>query len=36
MKIAFREKLATVPEPADVLAFVRSKMYEPDYESVKP
>ena len=36
VKIAFREKLATVPEPPDVLAFVRSKMYEPDYESVKP
>jgi malate dehydrogenase (oxaloacetate-decarboxylating)(NADP+) len=29
--IAFREKLATVPEPADILAFVRGRMYQPSY-----
>jgi malate dehydrogenase (oxaloacetate-decarboxylating)(NADP+) len=32
-KIAFVEKLAGVPEPSDVLAFVRSRMYEPRYEN---
>ena len=30
-KIAFAERLAGVPEPSDVLAFVRSRMYEPRY-----
>ncbi len=30
-EIAFREKLATVPRPPDLLAFVKSKMYEPRY-----
>jgi len=29
--VAFREKLARVPEPADLLAFVKSQMYEPGY-----
>jgi malate dehydrogenase (oxaloacetate-decarboxylating)(NADP+) len=29
--VAFREKLATVPQPDDVLAFVKSRMYEPSY-----
>ena len=29
--VAFREKLANVPEPADLLAFVKSQMYEPSY-----
>ena len=31
-EIAFREKLASVPKPADVLEFVKSKMYEPRYD----
>jgi len=31
-EIAFREKLATVDRPADVLAWVKSRMYEPRYE----
>jgi malate dehydrogenase (oxaloacetate-decarboxylating)(NADP+) len=30
--IAFREKLATVPKPPDILAWVKSKMYEPRYQ----
>jgi len=30
-EIAFREKLATVPKPPDILAWVKSKMYEPRY-----
>ena len=30
-EIAFREKLAAVPQPPDLLAFVKSKMYEPRY-----
>lgn len=30
-EIAFREKLATVPQPPDLLAFVKSRMYEPRY-----
>ena len=29
--VAFREGLAQVPQPADLLAFVKSKMYEPSY-----
>ena len=29
--IAFREKLATVPQPADVLAWVKASMYQPSY-----
>jgi malate dehydrogenase (oxaloacetate-decarboxylating)(NADP+) len=29
--IAFRDKLASVPKPSDVLKFVKSKMYEPRY-----
>ena len=29
--IAFAEGLAGVPEPSDLLAFVRSQMYEPRY-----
>ena len=29
--VAFREGLAQVPEPADLLAFVKSQMYEPNY-----
>ena len=31
--VAFRDKLARVPEPADILAFVKSQMYEPTYAS---
>ena len=31
--VAFREKLVRVPEPADILAFVKSQMYEPSYAS---
>jgi malate dehydrogenase (oxaloacetate-decarboxylating)(NADP+) len=31
--IAFEKQLAGVPEPADVLAFVRGQMYEPQYAS---
>jgi malate dehydrogenase (oxaloacetate-decarboxylating)(NADP+) len=30
-RVAFRDKLARVPEPADLLGFVKSKMYEPRY-----
>jgi malate dehydrogenase (oxaloacetate-decarboxylating)(NADP+) len=30
--IAFREKLAGVPQPPDLLAWVKSRMYQPDYE----
>jgi malate dehydrogenase (oxaloacetate-decarboxylating)(NADP+) len=30
-EIAFREKLATVPKPPDILAWVKSKMYQPNY-----
>jgi malate dehydrogenase (oxaloacetate-decarboxylating)(NADP+) len=33
--VAFREKLARVPEPADILAFVKSQMYEPNYASAR-
>ena len=29
--VAFREGLAQVPEPPNLLEFVKSKMYEPDY-----
>ncbi len=29
--VAFREKLARVPQPADILAFVKAQMYEPSY-----
>ncbi len=31
--VAFREKLASVPQPADILAFVKARMYEPSYRS---
>jgi malate dehydrogenase (oxaloacetate-decarboxylating)(NADP+) len=34
--IAFREKLASVPQPPDVLAWVKSRMYQPDYEKGAP
>ncbi|MEO5695344.1 MAG: NAD-dependent malic enzyme [Usitatibacter sp.] len=34
-EIAFREKLATVPKPPDILAWVKSKMYEPRYEKAE-
>jgi malate dehydrogenase (oxaloacetate-decarboxylating)(NADP+) len=30
-EVIFREGLASVPEPADILAFVKSRMYEPRY-----
>jgi malate dehydrogenase (oxaloacetate-decarboxylating)(NADP+) len=30
-EIAFREKLATVPQPPDILAWVHSRMYQPRY-----
>jgi malate dehydrogenase (oxaloacetate-decarboxylating)(NADP+) len=30
-EVAFRDKLATVARPADLLAFVKSRMYEPHY-----
>ena len=33
---AFRDKLASVPRPADVLAFVKSRMYEPHYGKESP
>jgi malate dehydrogenase (oxaloacetate-decarboxylating)(NADP+) len=32
-RIAFDAKLTDVPPPADVLAFVRERMYEPQYAS---
>jgi len=32
-RIAFDRRLAAIPEPPDVLAFVRSRMYEPQYAS---
>jgi malate dehydrogenase (oxaloacetate-decarboxylating)(NADP+) len=35
-EIAFREKLATVAKPADVLAWVKSRMYQPGYEGTAP
>jgi malate dehydrogenase (oxaloacetate-decarboxylating)(NADP+) len=31
-EIAFREKLATVPQPRDILAWVESSMYQPRYD----
>ena len=31
--VAFREKLASVPEPDDILAFVKERMYQPGYAS---
>ena len=31
--VAFREKLASVPEPPDILAFVKARMYQPGYAS---
>ena len=31
--IAFEKQLAGVPEPPDILAYVRSQMYEPQYAS---
>ena len=34
-EIAFREKLATVQKPSDVLKFVKSRMYEPRYGKEK-
>jgi malate dehydrogenase (oxaloacetate-decarboxylating)(NADP+) len=33
--IAFREKLATVAQPADILAFVKAGMYQPGYASAR-
>jgi malate dehydrogenase (oxaloacetate-decarboxylating)(NADP+) len=30
-RVAYEQKLATVPEPADLLVFVKSRMYEPRY-----
>ena len=35
-EIAFKEKLATVKKPADVLAWVKSKMYQPTYGKGTP
>jgi malate dehydrogenase (oxaloacetate-decarboxylating)(NADP+) len=32
-RVAFDEGLAAIPEPPDLLAFVRSKMWEPQYDS---
>jgi len=32
-KIAYERGLATEPEPDDLPAFIRSQMYEPDYQS---
>jgi malate dehydrogenase (oxaloacetate-decarboxylating)(NADP+) len=32
-EVAFRENLASVPKPADVLAFVKSQQWVPRYES---
>ena len=34
-EIAFREKLATVDRPADVLGWVKASMYQPTYEKGK-
>jgi malate dehydrogenase (oxaloacetate-decarboxylating)(NADP+) len=34
--IAFREKLATVPQPPDVLAWVKASMYQPRYDGTVP
>ena len=31
--VAFRENLAGVPKPPDLLAFVKSYMYEPRYDA---
>ncbi|MDH3197733.1 MAG: NAD-dependent malic enzyme, partial [Candidatus Krumholzibacteria bacterium] len=31
-RIAFERKLATIPEPKDIAAYVRSRMWEPKYE----
>ena len=31
--VAFNEKLASVPQPTDILAFVKGRMYEPGYAS---
>ena len=33
-KVAFDRKLATVPEPANIMEFVKSQMYSPEYESL--
>jgi malate dehydrogenase (oxaloacetate-decarboxylating)(NADP+) len=35
-KVAFDKQLAGVPEPPDVLAFVRAQMYEPRYVNYIP
>jgi malate dehydrogenase (oxaloacetate-decarboxylating)(NADP+) len=35
-EIAFREKLASVPRPPDLLAWVESKMYQPRYTKGQP
>ncbi|MBK9053273.1 MAG: NAD-dependent malic enzyme [Chloroflexi bacterium] len=32
-KVAYAQELATVPEPDDLLAYMKSQMYEPVYES---
>ena len=32
-KVAFRDRLATIEEPPDVLPWVKSQMYEPSYKS---
>jgi malate dehydrogenase (oxaloacetate-decarboxylating)(NADP+) len=32
-RIAYRRGLATKPEPADLLGFVRSHVYDPHYRS---
>jgi malate dehydrogenase (oxaloacetate-decarboxylating)(NADP+) len=34
--VAFAESLAGVPEPPDLLAFVKSRMYEPCYDAYVP
>jgi malate dehydrogenase (oxaloacetate-decarboxylating)(NADP+) len=35
-EIAFRDKLASIPRPPDLLAFVKSQMYEPRYGEQAP
>ena len=32
-RVAFEQKLATVPEPKDLGALVRAQVYDPTYES---
>ena len=31
--VAYKQELATEPKPSDMLAYMKSQQYQPDYES---